>query len=292
MNENAKKMTEPDSQMKSEEATVSADIWKIPINQNHEFIASENKILFLTYGSIICSLQGFVDEYIYPYTMILIPAGLYCRITADSEASVLCMKLGETINSPECAQYSVLLNSVPERVPTLKFTSLITSYIAGLGHSIKQGIKDGNYLRIKAYELFRLISLSYSYDLRLLFFGMISSRHNDFSELIYKNYRKATSIRQLAKISCYSMSGFDKHFRKVFGTSPSRWIAQRKAVDIHRELCSNGKTLKQISFEYGFSSAAHFSKFCKAHMNLSPGAIRRQAFGKETRPDKKGKNSK
>ncbi len=285
--------------IKTGSSAVSADIWNLESEQSHEFIANENKILFVTKGRLNCSLQGYLDEHIYPHVMVLIPAGLYCCITAESEANLLCLKLGETINYPECTQYTNSeqngIRQGAERVPILEFTSLITSYVTCLNYSVKQGVKDNKYMRIKAYELFCLMALCYSYEKRSLFFSMISSEHNEFSEFIYRNYRKATSIKQLANMSCYSLSGFDKHFRKVFGISPSRWIAQRKAVDIHRELCSNGKTLKQISFEYGFSSAAHFSKFCKAHMSLSPGAIRRQAFGmfrKNAPSDQKGKNGK
>jgi AraC-like DNA-binding protein len=70
------------------------------------------------------------------------------------------------------------------------------------------------------------------------------------------------------------MSGFKKRFAQTFGTSPQRWIQREKAKKIYHEINCTLKSFKEIAKEYGFSSPAHFDKFCKIMYDMSPGALR------------------
>lgn len=92
------------------------------------------------------------------------------------------------------------------------------------------------------------------------FFSHWPREYNSFSDFIYQNYREVKSISELASLSCYSRSGFEKRFRKIFGVPASHWITLRKAADIYHEIRRSRKSIKQICFDYSFSSYVSFSQ--------------------------------
>ncbi|MFC4673800.1 helix-turn-helix domain-containing protein [Dysgonomonas termitidis] len=266
--------------MDTEETTVSVNIWILGQNQYHEFIAGEHNILFVTSGSLICSLQGYIDEDIGSGRMVFISMGSRCCISTTEGVSLICLKPGDILNLYNYPFYSQRQKSnnkkSENKLSVLQFTPLITAYVDYLKWFLQSGFNDPLYFGIKTRELFQLMSISYSLAERTFFFQALISSDKKFSDLIYKNYRQASSIRELATMSCYSLSGFEKRFLKVFGVSASRWIALRRADDIYHEITKTQKSIKQISFDYGFSSVSHFHKFCKTKLGLSPGYIRKQ----------------
>ena len=96
-----------------------------------------------------------------------------------------------------------------------------------------------------------------------------------FAAFIYQNYKQVSSVKELAAMTNYSISGFEKRFRKIFGQPASQWMARKKAERIYPEICDTSKPFKQLSHEYGFSSPAHFSRFCQNHFGKSPLFIRK-----------------
>ena len=74
----------------------------------------------------------------------------------------------------------------------------------------------------------------------------------------------------------YSLSGFQKRFKKVFGVSAYHWMKDVRSKSIYHQINSTEKSFKEISDEYGFSSPSHFNDFCKVHFGTTPGRIRRK----------------
>lgn len=269
----------------ADEASASVDVWKLGQNQSYEFIADEHKILLVISGSFICSLQGYADEYIGTHQMVFVSMSSRCRIRTEEGTCLISMQPGTVLDFCNYQVYSQIQYPISPKLEdkpfVLKFTPLMMSYVVSLKWFLQLGVKDPLHIHIKAREFFHLMSMSYSLGERIQFFHALVFSERKFSDFIYKNYRRVTSIRELAILSCYSLSGFEKRFRRVFGIPASRWIASRKAADIDQEIRSNKKTIKEISFEYGFSSVSHFHKFCKAKLGLSPGYMRKQVQNQE-----------
>jgi len=259
-----------------DEVSVSLDVWNLKEDQDFEFIARENKILLVINGSLKCSLPGYTDEHLCSGQMIFISIGTRCLINTTEGASVICLKPGlilrhcnlSVLNQPELPK---------NKLTILKFTPIISAYVESLKWFLNMNFKDHTlYICIKTRELFYLMSICYTHGERSLFFRNLASRDKDFSDFIYQNYRKVKSVNELASLSCYSRSGFEKRFRKTFGVPASHWITLRKAADIYHEIRRSRKSIKQICFDHGFSSLSHFHKFCKSKFGLPPGYIRKQ----------------
>ncbi|MFV0418896.1 MAG: helix-turn-helix domain-containing protein [Dysgonomonas sp.] len=269
----------------TDEVSASVEIWKLEQNQRLEFIADEHKILFVTSGCFKCSLQGYTDQHIGSHQMVFISMSSRCRISTESGVSIICMQPGAILDLSDYSVYNQIQDTdslkLDDKPLVLKFTPLMMSYVVSMKWFLQLGFKNSLHAQLKVREFFHLMSTSYSLAERIQFFHTLVFSERKFSDFIYKNYRRVASIRELAVLSCYSLSGFEKRFRKVFGVTASHWIALRKAADINQEIRNNQKTIKQISFEYGFSSVSHFHKFCKAKLGLSPGYMRKQAQNQE-----------
>ncbi|WP_308600810.1 AraC family transcriptional regulator [uncultured Dysgonomonas sp.] len=264
-----------------EEASVSLEIWTLNKDQHLEFIAKEHKIVLVTSGRLTCLLSGYTDENIEAGQMIFISIGSRCLISTTEGASAICLKPGLILNLYNYSNYSQF--SPPKELSSnkpviLSFTPIISVYAESLKWFLNMNFRDALYICIKIRELFYLMSICYTLQERSLFFQSLASRDNSFSDFIYQNYREVKSISELASLSCYSRSGFEKRFRKIFGVPASHWITLRKAADIYHEIRRSRKSIKQICFDYSFSSMSHFHKFCKSKFGLSPGYIRKQTL--------------
>ncbi len=262
-----------------DQTSVSLDVWNLEEGLDLEFIAKDHKILIVIGGNLRCSLSGYAEESISSGQMIFISIGTRCLIKTSEYVSIICLKPRMMLNLYNVSGHSQT-NSIYElsgnKLTILQFTPIISAYIDSLKWFLNINFKDPLFFCIKTRELFYLMSICYSLSDRSLFFRAMASKDKNFSDFIYQNYRKAGSINELASMSCYSRSGFEKRFRKVFGVPASHWITLRRAADIDHEIRRSRKSIKQICFDYGFSSLSHFHKFCKSKFGLAPGSIRKQ----------------
>jgi AraC-like DNA-binding protein len=80
----------------------------------------------------------------------------------------------------------------------------------------------------------------------------------------------------LAKKVNYSISGFEKRFKRVFDMSPYQWIQAQRAQAIYHEIHCSSKTFAELGYDFGFSSPSHFSNFCKQMFKETPGRLRKK----------------
>jgi AraC-like DNA-binding protein len=137
------------------------------------------------------------------------------------------------------------------------------------------GLSGNPYIELKMRELIYIMRQDYSEKELVGFVKYIKVRDLTFSDSVYRAYSKVNSVKELARLSYYSLSGFKKHFEKVFGVSASKWIKEKRTTEIYREIMKGEKTFKEISLDFDFSSPAHFNDFCKQQLGNTPGKLRK-----------------
>lgn len=256
-----------------------------------DFIAGRHEVILVDRGILLCFLEGYTEERVGARQLLFIRMGLRCYGEILQETTFMLIRLEENDLSsmdnrsgaernaevrrlnPSCSKTHLL---TPEgRLPLLAFNRLLSDFMDVVKAALRLGCFHDYYSRIKIKEFLFLMEISYSYGDRCRFFESIINSEDTFTSLVYNNWNRVSSISHLAKIACYSLPNFERKFQKKFGMPPSLWIAQQKAASIRVEIYSTDKTFKQISFEQGFSSPAHFSNFCKKHLGDSPSNIRR-----------------
>lgn len=78
------------------------------------------------------------------------------------------------------------------------------------------------------------------------------------------------SIRDIARKLNISLSTFERLMRRVYNTSPNRYIMRRKLERAHLLLSTNQHSIKNVAFMLGFNSISYFTKCYKDMYGFSP----------------------
>ncbi|MCD8179423.1 MAG: helix-turn-helix transcriptional regulator [Tannerellaceae bacterium] len=136
-------------------------------------------------------------------------------------------------------------------------------------------ILDPELYAIKVAELFYLLNSLYTKDQLNSFFCSVLDPEHYFKSIVLVSYNEIKNIEELAVRCGLSVSSFNRKFHKVFNVAPYKWIIQQKIRHIQNSLQESKKPLKEIADEYGFSSFSQFNDYCKKHIGMTPGQIRK-----------------
>lgn len=262
------------------------EIKEYSLDEKINISANQNKIIFINKGKILFSYGNIQKKEVSAGEIILFPMGYNYKIIAKEDTQLTIFRLITTISL--CDRYSLEnllkdedINSISEQIP-LKLNTATENYIQTLHFFYNDGLKCIHFFEIKLKELFFILRAYYTKKELLAFFYPLVTADTAFSDFIVKNFHKAKNIKELAEISHYSLSGFEKKFKKVFGESPNQWLEDKKAKKIFHDLNNGNKSLKEISDEYNFSSTSYLNEFCKRKFNLTPGEIKKHQFNFNT----------
>ena len=246
-----------------------------------EFITPSNK----EYHCLFFLINGNVDLHHESNTYNLrkdsvwfIPMPADFKIYANTDATLIMNYFNKPVDLCEklaLESFAVLLDkkSNPSLIrinkPLKKFLSTMIFYI-------NEGIACKHFHDIKQKEL--LYIMRYYYTKREIagLFAPIISNNIDFKNNVLANYLNASSVKELAQICNYSLSTFNRIFKKNFNENPYIWLQNQKIKYIAGRLSDKNIPLGQIIDEFRFSSPSHFTIFCKKHLNLTPSQFRKQ----------------
>jgi AraC family transcriptional regulator len=97
-------------------------------------------------------------------------------------------------------------------------------------------------------------------------------------EYVEKHMAEDLTIDSLAAAACLSKYHFSRAFRVSTGTSPKRYLKERRLERAKSMLSGEGGTLTQIALVCRYSSEANFARAFRSAVGFSPGRYRR-TFG-------------
>lgn len=157
------------------------------------------------------------------------------------------------------------------RFDKLPIRKTLSSFLELLNYYLKQKIGCGYLLEEKREELFILLDAFYSRsELTLFLYPYVVIKDSDFKKMVIMNSLKAKGVPELIELCGYTAGGFKKMFKEVFGGSIYQWMLQQKAEKLRYRLAEDDVNLKALIDEFGFSSPAHFTKFCKKWLGKTP----------------------
>jgi len=248
--------------------------------QKWSVFSIDNKSIFVLQGSLCFSFGETLDKIIPSGQMMLLPAGSQFKSIAEEDAVLIIIRLYNTKQLCDCFSLDALLKEEDSDFdPDLYFLDInerVGPFLSFLDTCMTDGLKCTYYFELKAKEYYFLLRAYYPKKELLRFFYPLLSKDISFSELVLKNHYKVKTVQELANMTHYSLSGFQKRFKKVFGVSAYHWMKDERSKSIYHEINSTVKSFKEISEDYGFSSPSHFNDFCKTNFGSTPGRIRRK----------------
>jgi len=252
-----------------------------------ENISLGNKLVFILDGEISFSLGTFTDCQIGKMQILYIPTGynFSCRALENCRFIVMSIqgqaRFCDDYNFAELEKDMASVTNytkASETKPlTLEINSIVEKYLDALLEIINLGARCRCFYQIKVKELFFIFRWFYPKETLIIFFQNALKSGKDFSSYIMESWHKYRSVGELAEAMNYTVSGFEKRFKRIFGISPYKWMINKKSELIFHQLRTSDLTLKQISSNFGFSSLSHFNDFCKSHLGKSPGEIREKS---------------
>jgi len=88
------------------------------------------------------------------------------------------------------------------------------------------------------------------------------------------NFCHNLSIDTFAQMCHRSLSSFKRDFRKHYGTSPGKWLLDRRLERSASLLQTTGMSVTEVMFECGFEELSHFSRVFKEKFGRSPSMYR------------------
>ncbi len=122
---------------------------------------------------------------------------------------------------------------------------------------------------IEAIEILR--SLDHNVDSILSDFS-VPGKIN-LSDYMEKNYMFNIPIEKFSSLTGRSLATFKRDFKKIFNTSPQKWLTEKRLELAHYMLSKDKKKPKDIYFETGFENLSHFSYAFKKHFGYPPSHI-------------------
>ena len=81
-------------------------------------------------------------------------------------------------------------------------------------------------------------------------------------------------LETYAGLSNRSLSAFKRDFEKLYGTTPGKWLLEKRLHFSQHLLANRGRTVGEAAFESGFESPSHFSRAFKARFGQAPKEVR------------------
>lgn len=134
---------------------------------------------------------------------------------------------------------------------------------------------------LKQQEVILILRGFYAKNELAGFFAGASGMGSKFEDLILNNYRKVKTVKEFASLCCVSERSFNRKFQHYFNQSPYQWMQERKAELIHEKICNPDIAFREIAREFGFSSSAHLTCYCKKQFGTTPTHLREESHIKK-----------
>ncbi|WP_080776723.1 helix-turn-helix domain-containing protein [Chryseobacterium phocaeense] len=161
-----------------------------------------------------------------------------------------------------------------ERMKSPAFIEL--SGIQHLKYFMESLLQYQDLLENKSPELALLkqkeaLILLFGYDpsLKNILYDISAPYKIDLEGFMLRNYHFNVKLDRFAYLTGRSLAAFKRDFEKIFGTSPRKWLLEKRLQEAHY-LLENGKKSSDIYLDLGFEDLSHFSYAFKKQYGLPP----------------------
>lgn len=242
---------------------------------------SESVIFFVIQGEISINIGEYSFHATQGCCFVPIIGQMFLRTNTDGLAEIIQIKLSVESLLCSCFPLHALMqyrSDFDTNIPfVLNYNDEFKNYLKSLAYIINDCEKcPSTFLEVKVSEMFFLFMRHYTRkDLYKFFYHHITGDVS-FQQAVFKHYTSVESVQELSSALNFSLSGFQKHFKRVFKMPPHLWIKEQKKKGIVHDLMQQRLPIKIVSEKYKFSSIPHFYSFCKREFKQTPAEIKKQ----------------
>ncbi|PST83676.1 hypothetical protein C7T94_14180 [Pedobacter yulinensis] len=92
----------------------------------------------------------------------------------------------------------------------------------------------------------------------------------DLVSFMQRNFMFNMPLERLGYLTGRSLSTFNRDFKKLFQTTPQKWLTEKRLELAHYQLLEKRKKPTEVYLEVGFEDLSHFSFSFKKKYGVSP----------------------
>jgi AraC-like DNA-binding protein len=240
---------------------------------------NSHSIFIIQSGSGNVSFGEYVNQPIKGGDIILFPLDAQAQFDVKDKISAIVYKLAPGFHFCDHFSLESLYHQgykpATKHLQILKVNERIKMYLDALIPCLGDGLRCIYFLELKTKELFFLLRAYNTKDMLAAFFSPILTEDMDFYNFVLDNYQSIKTVKELALLADYSLTGFEKRFKRIFGMSAHQWMKNQLSSKLYHDISCGRKTFTELTTIYGFSSSAHLSNYCKVVFGKTPSTIRK-----------------
>lgn len=152
----------------------------------------------------------------------------------------------------------------------LKMSKTLQTYLHSLlEYELLGSLNNLQFTELKIKEgLFLLLQANP--DLKNTLFDFADPHKIDLEAFMNKNYHFNVHLERFAYLTGRSLATFKRDFEKTFGTTPGRWLQQKRLQAAHFLIEEKGQKVSDVYFDLGFENLSHFSYAYKKMYGVAP----------------------
>jgi AraC-like DNA-binding protein len=126
-------------------------------------------------------------------------------------------------------------------------------------------------LKLKLKEL--IIQITYhckDVSLKSYLRSVVLNPLPSLTHIMETNYCFNLTLEEYARLSHRSLSKFKSDFSKHYGTTPGKWLLNKRLDQAANQLVNSEENITQISFACGFEDVSHFSRAFRNKFGVPP----------------------
>jgi AraC-like DNA-binding protein len=150
--------------------------------------------------------------------------------------------------------------------------ALIKGYFQSLLPYIEANMITQKLAALKTREAIELL-LHLNPALTTFLFDFSEPHKIDLEKFMLQNFHFNAPLADLAKLTGRSLAGFKRDFLKTFGTSPRKWLQEKRLTEAHYLIKEKRKKSADIYLDLGFKNLSHFYTSFKQKFGFTPTGI-------------------
>jgi AraC-like DNA-binding protein/mannose-6-phosphate isomerase-like protein (cupin superfamily) len=135
---------------------------------------------------------------------------------------------------------------------------------------------DGRKTSIRCTFLLLVTQLSRLYARQKEHASTANVRMANVMSYIQTHYREPLPLEDLARLAHWSPSQFRRNFKRIYNTSPIKFISQVRLHEACEMLKDPNRDITDVAMETGFSSSSFFATQFRNYLGESPSQYRRR----------------
>lgn len=162
----------------------------------------------------------------------------------------------------------------PDPAPILRvqINEILQSYfLSFLSYISNKGQPDEKLAELKFRELIMIVAtMRKNADLAGYFHELCNSSRPSLQAVMESNFTYPMKLEEYARLSGRSLSLFKRDFKKIYNTTPGKWLTQKRLGYGRYLLQKTDKSVTEVVLDCGLKNHAHFSRAFKEQYGVSP----------------------